>query len=327
MEPKRLSAHDEGEQEKNKVENEETAVIASHTKTRLRLGSTGSDEARSTESSEVKSPISGSRSPSPTRNHGKSDFQFDECYRPMKRQSSLCMAPKKRYKLESKMPPFRPWDEDSKDLIESKSQVRIKTHSTEFLSSTSLLTQVMMYYQAMGVPQDEIQRYVASGSHLLPPASSSPTSFMPHPTSLPPEQEEPLSLVVHKQIEPERGSSRPSSVTSLTSPPDPRPKQRNYKNMTRERRIEANARERQRVHTITAAFDALQAAIPSVATDEPDPKLSKLSIIRIASAYIMALSREAGYDYSEDQSEPSVQECIAKCKELMETERKARKKK
>ena len=35
-------------------------------------------------------------------------------------------------------------------------------------------------------------------------------------------------------------------------------KQRNYKNMTRERRVEANARERQRVHTITAAFDTLQ---------------------------------------------------------------------
>merc|ERR1719273_1065591 len=39
--------------------------------------------------------------------------------------------------------------------------------------------------------------------------------------------------------------------------------QRNYKNMTRERRVEANARERQRVHTITAAFDTLQSLIPA----------------------------------------------------------------
>lgn len=56
--------------------------------------------------------------------------------------------------------------------------------------------------------------------------------------------------------------------------------------MTRERRVEANARERQRVHTITAAFDTLQAAIP---TEEKDVKLSKLSVIKIATAYIMAL--------------------------------------
>lgn len=58
--------------------------------------------------------------------------------------------------------------------------------------------------------------------------------------------------------------------------------------MTRERRVEANARERQRVHTITAAFDSLQSAIP---TKDEQAKLSKLSIIKIATSYIMVLSR------------------------------------
>ena len=99
-------------------------------------------------------------------------------------------------------------------------------------------------------------------------------------------------------------------------------KQRNYKNMTRERRVEANARERQRVHTITAAFDTLQAAIP---TKEKDIKLSKLSVIKIATAYIMALSRMAGHDYTEDQSAPPVDEVIKHCSDVIEQECRTKK--
>ncbi|XP_029662655.1 uncharacterized protein LOC115235184 [Formica exsecta] len=64
--------------------------------------------------------------------------------------------------------------------------------------------------------------------------------------------------------------------------------QRNYKNMTRERRIEANARERTRVHTISAAFDTLRHAIPAYSHNQ---KLSKLSVLRIACSYIMTLSK------------------------------------
>ncbi len=86
--------------------------------------------------------------------------------------------------------------------------------------------------------------------------------------------------------------------------------------------MEANARERQRVHTITAAFDTLQAAIP---TSEENIKLSKLSVIKIATAYIMALSRMAGHDYSEDQSAPPVQAVLQHCRETIETESKIKK--
>ena len=92
--------------------------------------------------------------------------------------------------------------------------------------------------------------------------------------------------------------------------------------MTRERRVEANARERQRVHTITAAFDNLQSAIP---TEEENVKLSKLSVIKIATAYIMALSRMAGHDYTEDQSAPPVEEVIKHCSDVIETESRIKK--
>lgn len=108
-----------------------------------------------------------------------------------------------------------------------------------------------------------------------------------------------------------------SGSTSSSGGEADKAKQRNYKNMTRERRVEANARERQRVHTITAAFDTLQAAIP---TEEKDIKLSKLSVIKIATAYIMALSRMAGHDYTEDQSAPPVDEVVEHCSDVIEQE-------
>lgn len=100
--------------------------------------------------------------------------------------------------------------------------------------------------------------------------------------------------------------------------------QRNYKNMTRERRIEANARERTRVHTISAAFDTLRRAIPAYSHNQ---KLSKLSVLRIACSYILTLSRVAGSDYSADQSEPSLADCVDLVSRTIQTEGKLRKKK
>ncbi|XP_028967839.1 protein atonal homolog 8-like [Galendromus occidentalis] len=72
----------------------------------------------------------------------------------------------------------------------------------------------------------------------------------------------------------------------------------------RQRRIEANARERTRVHTIGAAFDSLRKSIPAFSDGQ---KLSKLAILRVASSYILALS-----SLLEDQKESfaeSVQAC------------------
>lgn len=107
----------------------------------------------------------------------------------------------------------------------------------------------------------------------------------------------------------------------LPPPPAPPREQRNYKNMTRERRIEANARERTRVHTISAAFDTLRKSIPAYSHNQ---KLSKLSVLRIACSYIMALSKVAtGED--EDSEDPSLAECVDSVSKTIQTEGKLRK--
>ncbi|XP_026823122.1 uncharacterized protein LOC113561100 [Rhopalosiphum maidis] len=96
------------------------------------------------------------------------------------------------------------------------------------------------------------------------------------------------------------------------------------KNMSRARRIEANARERSRVHTISAAFDTLRATIPSYSRNQ---KLSKLSTIRIASAYILTLSRLLDMDYSAEHDSPSVAECVDNVTGIIHMEGKTRKRK
>lgn len=96
------------------------------------------------------------------------------------------------------------------------------------------------------------------------------------------------------------------------------------KNMSRARRIEANARERSRVHTISAAFDTLRTSIPSYSRNQ---KLSKLSTIRIASAYILTLSRLLDMDYSAEQDRPSVDECMNNITGIIHMEGKAKKRK
>jgi atonal protein 8 len=111
---------------------------------------------------------------------------------------------------------------------------------------------------------------------------------------------------------------------SSKSPVSKPSSQRNYKNMTRERRIEANARERTRVHTISAAYDTLRKSIPSYSNTQ---KLSKLSVLRVACSYILTLSRMTGEDFSADQSQPDIQDCIDSVTKTIQTEGKLRRKK
>ena len=82
---------------------------------------------------------------------------------------------------------------------------------------------------------------------------------------------------------------------------------RNYKNMTSERRKEANARERSRVHVIAAAFERLRTQVPLVVAEQ---KLSKLSVLRIACKYILLLGAMNDMDFSHDQQRYSVDECV-----------------
>jgi atonal protein 8 len=92
--------------------------------------------------------------------------------------------------------------------------------------------------------------------------------------------------------------------------------------MTRERRVEANARERTRVHTISAAFDALRRAVPSYSYNQ---KLSKLAILRIACTYIMALARLADVDCSQEPAVPlTFADCVDLCTRTIQTEGRAR---
>merc|ERR1711935_190747 len=88
-----------------------------------------------------------------------------------------------------------------------------------------------------------------------------------------------------------------------------------YKNMSRERRLIANARERTRVHTISTAFDALRQAIPTYSYNQ---KLSKLAILRIASAYIKSLSALTEEEPISDagaaaESKTPFSACVSEC--------------
>ena len=162
-------------------------------------------------------------------------------------------------------------------------------------------------------PTFNVEALIQAQKALARPANQRPAMHI-----LDPSEARKLTPVTPPHQPGARARNESGSTESSAEPGDSeKQKQRNYKNMTRERRVEANARERQRVHTITAAFDNLQAAIP---TEEKDCKLSKLSVIKIATAYIMALSRMAGHDYTEDQSAPPVDEVISHCSEVIEKE-------
>ncbi|CAH2984244.1 unnamed protein product [Chilo suppressalis] len=115
---------------------------------------------------------------------------------------------------------------------------------------------------------------------------------------------------------PPRVPPHPGVIEPYTEKSKPR-EQRNYKNMTRERRIEANARERTRVHTISAAFDTLRRAVPAYSHNQ---KLSKLSVLRIACAYIAALSAAS-------DPEADLSSAVESVTQTIHTEGKLRKKK
>ncbi|XP_043254476.1 uncharacterized protein DDB_G0271670-like [Colletes gigas] len=129
------------------------------------------------------------------------------------------------------------------------------------------------------------------------------------------------------------GSSQTMMMTTTATPspqtghPRQHPaagQQRNYKNMTRERRIEANARERTRVHTISAAFDTLRRAIPAYSHNQ---KLSKLSVLKIACSYIMTLGKIVNTPEGEPTNGAPLGACVDIVSKTIQTEGKLRKRK
>ncbi|XP_055598243.1 transcription factor Atoh1 [Uranotaenia lowii] len=230
--------------------------------------------------------------------------------------------------------PFRPWA-PSDDLQPSSHP--IPAHFTNPAELPIRHPGVTTLHRAISIkPLDELQQQ-------SPPPSFNPASIS---SSF---QQQPLALVSKKPKSsktprtPEKSPDfspldlhQRSPSEALFIPPHPVPpsecssgtpkssQPRNYKNMTRERRIEANARERSRVHTISAAYEKLRQAVPAYSNAQ---KLSKLSILRIACSYILMLSRMAGEDFSVDASEPSVDECVEMVTRTIQTEGKIKKKK
>jgi len=90
-------------------------------------------------------------------------------------------------------------------------------------------------------------------------------------------------------------------------------------NMSRQRRLVANARERTRVHTIGSAFEELRAQIPSYSCNQ---KLSKLAILRVACRYIKSLSILSGRE-----TETSFEEGVEECTNVLQSESRARSRK
>ncbi|XP_075427675.1 transcription factor ATOH8 isoform X2 [Ascaphus truei] len=90
------------------------------------------------------------------------------------------------------------------------------------------------------------------------------------------------------------------------------------------RRLLANARERTRVHTISAAFEALRKQVPCYSYGQ---KLSKLAILRIACNYILSLAKLADLDYSADHSNLSFSECVEQCTRTLQSEGRSKKRK
>lgn len=97
-----------------------------------------------------------------------------------------------------------------------------------------------------------------------------------------------------------------------------------HKGLNRSRRIVANARERNRVHTISAAFEGLRRAVPCYSHNQ---KLSKLAILRIACSYILALANLADLDYSPNQKKLSFSECVDLCTMTLQAEGRSKRKK
>ncbi|XP_078660211.1 uncharacterized protein LOC144904926 isoform X1 [Branchiostoma floridae x Branchiostoma belcheri] len=114
----------------------------------------------------------------------------------------------------------------------------------------------------------------------------------------------------------------PSPVPwSVETSPSSRQRGRPYKTLTRDKRIVANARERSRVHTISAAFESLRRAVPSYSYNQ---KLSKLAILRVACSYITALACLNGQDYSRHRASLEFAQCVDQCTRTLQMEGRAR---
>lgn len=184
-----------------------------------------------------------------------------------------------------------------------------------------------------------------------PPSISQPLSNRlrlglqsPFPLSTPPSQafslEPPLSGQSAALSGPRAPQSSQSSQCPHVEPQVPSPKESprkrvgmsadgpgrlpEVKAIQQTRRLLANARERTRVHTISAAFEALRKQVPCYSYGQ---KLSKLAILRIACNYILSLAQLAELDYSPDHSSLNFSQCVEQCTRTLQAEGRSKKRK
>lgn len=157
----------------------------------------------------------------------------------------------------------------------------------------------------------------------------------------------PRELSLHSRVALGHRSERPLSSTSQASShisnkdASESPRKRmgeasgvvtEIKAIQQTRRLLANARERTRVHTISAAFEALRKQVPCYSYGQ---KLSKLAILRIACNYILSLAHLAELDYSPHGNQPhgnqhgnlTFRECVEQCTRTLQAEGRSKKRK
>ncbi|KAM6313449.1 transcription factor ATOH8 [Aegotheles albertisi] len=152
----------------------------------------------------------------------------------------------------------------------------------------------------------------------------------PPPATVPPPAWEPRSAALGAAAFPAAPPPPPAArPPPPAGSPRPRPGEASgvspeIKALQQTRRLLANARERTRVHTISAAFEALRKQVPCYSYGQ---KLSKLAILRIACNYILSLARLADLDYSADHSNMSFSECVEQCTRTLQAEGRSKKRK
>ncbi|XP_061899660.1 transcription factor atoh8 [Entelurus aequoreus] len=126
-------------------------------------------------------------------------------------------------------------------------------------------------------------------------------------------------VIEHQEHTPEESLTQQVGMT-----PDGAPRFPEVKAIQQTRRLLANARERTRVHTISAAFEALRKQVPCYSYGQ---KLSKLAILRIACNYILSLAQLAELDYSSDHNSQSFSQCVEQCTRTLQAEGRSKKRK
>ncbi|XP_061322553.1 transcription factor ATOH8 isoform X1 [Pezoporus occidentalis] len=158
-------------------------------------------------------------------------------------------------------------------------------------------------------------------SHPAPPPAAPPPAWQPRSAA--------IAASAFPAAPPPPPPQQPPPPPPPAASPRPRPGEASgvspeIKALQQTRRLLANARERTRVHTISAAFEALRKQVPCYSYGQ---KLSKLAILRIACNYILSLARLADLDYSADHSNMSFSECVEQCTRTLQAEGRSKKRK